>query len=136
MDAFRIPVEHPRALAVYYERALGCSFVLNGQEFGHDEVFHHGGFLPMVVDVASVLSERIFGAPLKARYSASDQSLLGRRVDLEDEGTQPVILLLSRAAELIFTPEQGKTVELYPMFEYAWLPPEQRRRASWQPAVI
>ncbi|MGN5477637.1 hypothetical protein ACTMU2_14110 [Cupriavidus basilensis] len=61
MDAFRIPVEHPRALAVYYERALGCSFVLNGQEFGHDEVFHHGGFLPMVADVASVLSERIFG---------------------------------------------------------------------------
>ncbi|QBY56031.1 hypothetical protein [Cupriavidus oxalaticus] len=136
MDAFRIPVEHPRALAVYYERALGCSFVLNGQDFGHDEVFHHGGFLPMVVDVASVLSARIFGAPLRARYSASEQSLLGRRVELEDENAQPVILLLSRASELIFSPERGKTVELYPMFEYAWLPPEQRRRATWQPSVI
>lgn len=136
MDAFRIPVEHPRALSVYYERALSCSFVLNGHEFGHDEVFHPGGFLPMVVDLASQLSERIFGTPLRARFTASEQSLLGRRVELDDEKAQPVILLLSRASELIFAPEAGKTIELYPMFEYAWLPPEQRCRASWRPTAF
>jgi hypothetical protein len=136
MDGFRIPVEPHRALAAYYEKVLECSFVLNGADFGHGEVFHHSGFLPMVVEFASRLSVRVFGQELPAQFASASQSLLGRKVELAEAATQPVILLLARAADLIFQPEKGKTIELYPMFEYSWLPVEQRKRAAWQPAGL
>jgi hypothetical protein len=134
MDVFRIPVEHHRALAAYYERMLDCSFVLNGVEVGHGEVFHHSGFLPLVVEQASQLSEHVFSQPLPATFVQTEHSLLGQRVEIAEDAPQPVLLLLSRAADLLFSPEKGKTIELYPMFAYSMLPRDQRARSEWQPA--
>lgn len=134
MDAFRIPVEHHRALAAYYERMLECSFVLNGTEVGHGEVFHHSGFLPMIVEQANRLSEHVFSQTLPATFVQTEHSLLGQRVEIAEDAAQPVLLLLSRAADLIFEPSKGKTIELYPMFAYCMLPLDQRSRSDWQPA--
>jgi len=134
MDAFRIPVEHHRALAAYYERLLDCSFVLNGVEVGHGEVFHHSGFLPLIAELASRLSEHVFSQPLPATFVQTEHSLLGQRVEIADDAAQPVLLLLSRAADLLFEPTKGKTIELYPMFAYSILTPDQRSRSEWQPA--
>jgi len=133
MDFFRIPVEHHRALAAYYEKMLDCSFLLNGVEVGHGEVFHHSGFLPLIVEQASKLSEHVFSQPLVATFVKTEHSLLGQRVELAEDSPQPVLLLLSRAADLLFSPEKGKTIELYPMFAYSMLTPDQRTRSEWQP---
>lgn len=136
MDAFRIPVEHHRALALYYEKVLECTFVLNGTECGHNEVFHRSGFLPMIVEFANRLSMKAFNQPILAELVDSQHSLLGKSVVLPDDFKQPVVFLLMRAAEVLFRPQKGAVIELYPMFEYFRLPEEKRRRASWQPDAL
>lgn len=132
MDELRIPVEHHRALARYFERVLGCSFELSGERFEASEVFHRNAFLPLIVEVASLRSQKAFNQPIKAEISEHETALLGRTVMLAEDNDQPVLLLLVRAAELVLKPVQGQTIELYPIFEYCWQPPEKRARAAWQ----
>lgn len=136
MDGFRIPVEHHRALARYYEKVLECTFVLSGEQCDASEVFHREGFLPLIVEVASTRSQRAFNQPIKAVIVAHESALLGKSVVLPDDADQPILLLLVRAAELVFKPVRGQTIELYPIFEYCWMAPDKRARAAWQPSDI
>lgn len=136
MDGVRIPVEHHLALACYYEKVLECTFELGGERCEASEVFHREGFLALIVEVASNLSLRTFNQPLKAEIVAHESALLGKSVVLPDEGEQPILLLLVRAAELVFRPVRGQTIELYPIFEYCWMAPDKRARAAWQPTDI
>ena len=136
MEGIRIPVEHHRALAVYYERVMECSFALNGEEFDVSEVFHRSAFLPLIVEVASRRCQEAFSHPINAAISPHESALFGKTVALPDDTDQPILLLLIRAAELLFKPSRGARVELYPIFEYFWTPPEQRARVSWQPTDL
>jgi len=136
LDQFRIPVEHHRALALYYEKVLECSFSLNGAMCEHTEVFHRSGFLPLVVEYANRLSVKSFNQSIGAEMVDAPNSLLGKAVVLPDDFRQPVVFLLMRAAEILFKPVQGAVIELYPMFEYFRLPEEKRSRAAWQPDAV
>ncbi|PCE30043.1 hypothetical protein [Burkholderia ubonensis] len=131
-----MPVEHHLALARYYDTVLECTFELGGERCEASEVFHREGFLPLIVEVASSRSMRTFNQPLKAEIVAHESALLGKSVVLPDEGEQRALLLLMHAAELVFKPVRGKTIELYPIFEYCWMAPEKRARAAWQPTDI
>ncbi|SEI14766.1 hypothetical protein [Paraburkholderia hospita] len=133
MDGLRIPVEHHRALARYYETVLECTFELSGERCAASEVFHREGFLPLIVEVASSRSQHAFNQPIRAEIVSHESALLGKSVILPEDTDQPVLLLLVRAAELVFKPMRGKTIELYPIFEYCWMAPDKRARAAWQP---
>ncbi|WP_172876687.1 hypothetical protein [Burkholderia gladioli] len=90
----------------------------------------------MIVEVASTRSQRVFNQPIKAEIVAHESALLGKSVVLPDDADQPILLLLVRAAELVFKPVRGQTIELYPIFEYCWMAPDKRARAAWQPSDI
>jgi hypothetical protein len=136
MNGFRIPVQQHTALARYYETVLECSFSLDGEHVEASEVFNGNGFLPLIVEVASRTSQKTFNQPIRAEIVAYESALLGKAVVLPEDTDQPLLLLLVRAAELVFKPTHGQTIELYPIFDYCWTPPEKRSGAAWQPTDI
>jgi hypothetical protein len=133
MDDFRIPVQHHQALARYFEHSLECSFALSGESCTASDVFHFNGFLPLIVEVASLRSVLAFNEPISATITQYEHGMLGKTVALSNAPDKIVLPLLVRAAELLFKPTRGKTIELYPIFEYFWTPADQREHAAWQP---
>lgn len=135
-EELRIPVEPHRALARYYDTALDCTFELGGQQCEAGEVFHKDMFLPLIVEVASEYRKRAFGRDLAAEIVAYDKGLLGKTVHFPLNDDWTALMLLVRASELVFRPEPGRVIDLHPIFEYCWLPPEHRARASWRPTFV
>lgn len=131
MYGLRIPVEHHRALAAYFDVVLKCTFVLDGEECAADEVFHPSGFLPLVAEVASRASLATFSRTIGIEILQAEDGLLGRRVVLPEAVDQALILKLLWGAEIVFRPTEGKTIELLPLYEYCWLPEQSRKPAPW-----
>ena len=136
MDGFRIPVQHHQALACYFEHSLECSFALSGESCTASDVFHCNGFLPLIVEVASRRSVIAFNEPIAATIAPYQAGLLGKTVTLPEGSDKVVLPLLLRAAELLFKPSRGETIELYPIFEYFWTPADKRDNTAWQPTDL
>lgn len=127
-----IPVDHHRALALYYEKYMECRFFLNGEPCDTNEVFHHAGFLPVIVEEASRLSMMAFNQKIDLQLIDRPDALLGKEVVLEDDIRQPVVFMLVRAADVIFGAAKGGDIELLPIFSYYRKPTSQRGLAPWR----
>lgn len=77
-----------------------------------------------------------FNEPIAATIAPYQAGLLGKTVTLPEESDKVVLPLLVRAAELLFKPTRGETIELYPIFEYFWTPTDKRENAAWQPTDL
>lgn len=131
MNGFKASVELQQVFTRYYENILMCSFTFNGEDCAASQVFHQHGFLPLIVEIANDKSQQLFSESIQAEITPHSDALLGRAVTLTQVSAS-MLLLLIRAAELIFKPTPGKTIELYPVFEYGAMPLEQRSRSVWQ----